>query len=524
MNAATPQKVTNAGSIPRVLSIAGTDPTGGAGIQADLKAITAAGGFGMSVVTSLVAQNTQGVRTVHTPPLEFLEQQLAAVFDDVEVDAIKIGMLASKELIETVTAWLKKVDVPVVVLDPVMIATSGDRLQSADSLDAMRKMLAYVDVVTPNAPELALLGGTSQPSSMEEAVEQSLVIAEKYGVSVIAKGGHLDDSDAGNAVVTPEGTVSFVSCPRVQTSNTHGTGCSLSSALATRIAAGEDLQKALTWSTRWLRDSIVAADRLQVGKGNGPVDHSHRNRYMARAAQVDSIELPAVFVSSKGHVDLKPHLPAAGPFTQALWDSASGLINHALSTEFIARICDGTLDDQDFRFYMEQDAWFMDRAFGILSILSAKAPTPQAQVIWSSAAQNSIVIENDAHLASLGIKPEEVRQIVPTPITAGLVDFLRANVAINPYVVGAASALAGYWIYAEAASRVTVCECADHPFRVWAAAYSDEEFLETVELVMKATEEALAQSSELDVMNAGQAFTQACNHELKFLDQTYRWW
>lgn len=524
MNAATPSKASTAGSIPRVLSIAGTDPTGGAGIQADLKAIDAAGGYGMTVVTSLVAQNTQGVRTIHTPPLEFLEQQLEAVFDDVEVDAIKIGMLASSEIIEVVAAWLKKVEVPLVVLDPVMIATSGDRLQDEDGIEALRKMLPLVNIVTPNVPELAVLGNTDVATSMEEAIEQALVIAKEYDIAVVAKGGHIDEADAGNAVVFPDGTVSFVASPRVNTKNTHGTGCSLSSALATRVAAGDDVYSALTWSTRWLRDSIVAADKLNVGKGNGPVDHGHRNRYLARAARTDANELPKMLSSINATAHVEPVIPPAGPFTQALWDSSNGLINQALSSEFIARICDGSLDQQDFRFYMEQDAWFLEKAFGILSIISAKAPSAQEQVIWSSAAQNCIVMKTDAHMANLDLAPEEVRDITPTPITLGLVTFLQAQATLGNYVTGAAASLAGYWIYAEAANRIVQCECPDHPFHAWATAYSDSEFRETVELVMKATEDALAKSSALDIMNAGQAFVQACNHEVKFLDQPYRWW
>ena len=147
----------NSTSIPRVLSIAGTDPTGGAGIQADLKSIAANGGYGMAVVTALVAQNTMGVRSVHLPPASFLIEQLDAVSDDVEIDAVKIGMLANAEIIDTVRGWLGRVRPPLVVLDPVMVATSGDRLLDVEAEVAMRSLLSQVDLVTPNIPELAVL-------------------------------------------------------------------------------------------------------------------------------------------------------------------------------------------------------------------------------------------------------------------------------------------------------------------------------------------------------------------------------
>lgn len=270
-------------TIPRVLSIAGTDPTGGAGVQADLKSIGAAGGYGMAVVTALVAQNTQGVREIHTPPQPFLDAQLQSVFDDVQVDAIKIGMLGDVETTETVSNWLQRVDVPVVVLDPVMVATSGDRLLTKEAEHAVRELTRLVTMVTPNLPELAMLVGEPVATSVRQAVEQAQRFAEEMNVSVLAKGGHLSSSQADNALVTPAGEVFHVAVERVETKNTHGTGCSLSSALATRLAAGDSPQRAVEWASEWLRESIEYADDLHVGRGNGPVDHFHRLRRLARS-------------------------------------------------------------------------------------------------------------------------------------------------------------------------------------------------------------------------------------------------
>lgn len=270
-------------TIPRVLSIAGTDPTGGAGVQADLKSIGAAGGYGMAVVTALVAQNTQGVREIHTPPQSFLDAQLQSVFDDVQVDAIKIGMLGDVETTETVANWLQRVDVPVVVLDPVMVATSGDRLLSEEAEQAVRELTRLATVVTPNLPELAMLVGEPVATTVRQAVEQAQRFAKEMNVSVLAKGGHLSSSQADNALVTPAGEVFNVAVERVETKNTHGTGCSLSSALATRLAAGDSPQRAVEWASEWLREAIEYADDLHVGQGNGPVDHFHRLRRLARS-------------------------------------------------------------------------------------------------------------------------------------------------------------------------------------------------------------------------------------------------
>jgi len=263
--------------VPNILSIAGTDPTGGAGLQADLKSIAAAGGYGMCVVTSLVAQNTQGVREIHTPPQDFLRAQLAAVFDDVDVDAVKIGMLGDAETTRTVSEFLSANSVPVIVVDPVMVATSGDRLLTEDAEEALRQFVRdHASVVTPNIPELAVLTGSSPATTFDEALEQGRAYAADANVAVLVKGGHLEQGDASNALVQPDGTTHTATVPRVDTKNTHGTGCSLSSAFATRIVLDDDPADALTWTSDWLHEAISAADELNVGKGNGPVHHFHR--------------------------------------------------------------------------------------------------------------------------------------------------------------------------------------------------------------------------------------------------------
>ena len=188
---------------PRVLSIAGTDPTGGAGIHADLKSIAAHRGYGMAVVAALVAQNTCGVRSVHLPPASFLTAQLEAVSDDVVIDAVKIGMLADTDLVRAVAVWIGEVAPPVIVLDPVIVATSGDRLLSADAEDALKDLIAAVDLITPNVPELAVLAGAQPADSWAELLDQGWEVAEHHQVAVLVKGGHLKGDTVFDCVVDP---------------------------------------------------------------------------------------------------------------------------------------------------------------------------------------------------------------------------------------------------------------------------------------------------------------------------------
>ncbi|MBO0595897.1 bifunctional hydroxymethylpyrimidine kinase/phosphomethylpyrimidine kinase [Nesterenkonia sp. E16_7] len=306
--------LTSPRSIPNILSIAGTDPTGGAGIQADLKSFAAHRGYGMCVVTALVAQNTQGVREIHLPPVSFLRAQLDAVSDDVALDAIKIGMLGTEEIISTVAAWLDALarsgrqghgsdegahdderahdddgahddavgPRPVLVLDPVMVATSGDRLLDAAAESALIGFLHRADLITPNVPELALLAGSEPATDPTGLISQARTVADEHQVVVLAKGGHLDDASAQEVVVDtlvyPESSgvrpaeEQFLS-PRIHTQNTHGTGCSVSAALATLAARGHSWSTALPVVKDWMTEALKDSERLDVGQGHGPIQH-----------------------------------------------------------------------------------------------------------------------------------------------------------------------------------------------------------------------------------------------------------
>jgi len=265
--------------VPRVLCIAGTDPSGGAGLLADLKSVAANGGYGMGAVTALTAQSTRGVRGVHVPPAAFLAEQLYVVSDDIEIDAVKIGMLGTAEVAATVGEWLATVRPPVVVLDPVMVATSGDRLLDRGAEAGVQALFDRVHVVTPNGPELAVLAGAAPARSHGELEDQARAVSARHGVLVLAKGGHLAGDSSTDLLVDAAGglgdgrSVVVFAGPRLATTNTHGTGCALSSALATLRPQVADWVEATARAKRWLTEAIRHGAELEVGGGHGPVSH-----------------------------------------------------------------------------------------------------------------------------------------------------------------------------------------------------------------------------------------------------------
>ncbi len=261
---------------PVALSIAGSDPSGGAGIQADLKTFSALGAYGTTVVTALTAQNTQGVTGVHVVPAAFVAEQLETLVSDVRIDAVKIGMLANAELADTVGAFLDAHPQQVVVLDPVMVATSGDRLLKDDAVEAVRALLPRSSVVTPNLAEAAVLLGTPPARSVAEMRLQAVALQSAGAPRVLLKGGHLDGDKQAVDVFADTDAVIELRGQRVPTANTHGTGCTLSSALAALRPQRASWAEAAADAKAWLTGALAAADVLQIGHGHGPVHHFHQ--------------------------------------------------------------------------------------------------------------------------------------------------------------------------------------------------------------------------------------------------------
>ncbi len=258
--------------IKNILTIAGSDCSGGAGIQADIKAICANGGYAMSVITAITAQNTQGVKQVTLLNKEIIAAQIHAIFADIQVDAIKIGMLGSAELTQTVADTLKNYELKNIVLDPVMVAKSGDRLLAEDAICALKEvLLPMVHVLTPNLPEAGELLGVAEATTRAEMCLQ----AQQFKQTVLLKGGHLH-ADSSPDLLWHNGQAHWFETERITTNNTHGTGCSLSSTLATKLAYTDDLPLACQQSKDYLSQAINHASKLQVGHGHGPVHHFHQ--------------------------------------------------------------------------------------------------------------------------------------------------------------------------------------------------------------------------------------------------------
>jgi hydroxymethylpyrimidine/phosphomethylpyrimidine kinase len=261
---------------PVALTIAGSDSSGGAGIQADLKTFAALGVYGASAITALTAQNTKGVTGIHLVPAEFVTAQIDAVFADLTIGAVKIGMVAQLATIEAITAALARFAPKHVVLDPVMVATSGDRLLSADAVEALRtKLIPRAAILTPNLPEAAALLDAPIATSEAAIAEQGGRLLALGCPAVLIKGGHGQGTESIDYLVDRDG-VTALPAPRIATRNTHGTGCSLSSAIAAALAKGEDMASAVRDAKAWISAAIAQADRFTVGHGHGPVHHFHK--------------------------------------------------------------------------------------------------------------------------------------------------------------------------------------------------------------------------------------------------------
>ncbi|WMY79109.1 bifunctional hydroxymethylpyrimidine kinase/phosphomethylpyrimidine kinase [Citricoccus sp. I39-566] len=519
-----------------MLSIAGTDPSGGAGTAADLKSITAAGGYGMSVVTALVAQNTHGVRDLHVPPADFLAAQLHAVSDDVTLDAVKTGMLGTTEFIATVVAWLDDVRPAILVVDPVMIATSGDRLLQPEAEQAMVVFCRRATVVTPNIDELAVLTGSPRATTEDEALEQAARWSEETGVAVVVKTGHLDTLTVTNTWLSPDGSRIAVPSTRVDTTSTHGTGCSLSSALATRLGRGDSPADALAWATDWLHESITHGAALRVGSGHGPVDHGHRARRLQAAASSAPWIMPdAVPHLLETPADLgapqagdhgrnvtvpAPAVAPPGPWTAALWAAGAEITAAIADSDFVRALVDGSLPQHAFAFYLAQDALYLNGYARALAALAARSTDPDAQVYWSQAATGALTEEAELHRGWLGTAGHTATP-APGPVTAAYTNFLLATALGEDRAVGVAAVLPCFWLYAQVGAALPAVP-ADHRYADWLDTYRDPGFVTATEQALTQLEAEMAAASPAVRSAAARAYLTACRHELEFFDQALR--
>ncbi|WP_433584387.1 bifunctional hydroxymethylpyrimidine kinase/phosphomethylpyrimidine kinase [Microbacterium hydrocarbonoxydans] len=490
-----------AAGVPRVLSIAGSDPSGGAGVQADLKSIAASGGFGMAVITALTAQNTQGVRAVHVPPTGFLREQLDAISDDIVIDAVKIGMLANAEVIRTVIDWLDSARPPIVVVDPVMVATSGDRLLDAEAEHALGELLTRADVITPNLGELAVLVGR-EVHGWDDALAAGSVLSAAVGARVLVKGGHLDGADAPDALVGDGAIVEFEGA-RIATGNTHGTGCSLSSALATRLARGEAPADAVAGARAWLRESLRESEALAVGQGHGPISHF-------------------AGLWARGGLETRP---TAEDIAAEWWASIADIRSEIDELPFIRALADGTLDRDAFVFYLAQDALYLREYARVLAEASRLAPTSAEQAFWANSAHGSIVGELELHASWLtphaGVSAATFAA-EHAPATVAYLDHLRATAFGGDYAELIAAILPCFWLYDDLGRRLHAGEFGEyardprHPYASWLETYADPSFEQaTVQAIAYVTQAAAMVAPERRTRLL-QAFQISAAHERAF--------
>lgn len=262
---------------PIALTIAGSDSSGGAGIQADLKTFSALGVYGASAIVALTAQNTRGVTAIHDAPPDFISAQIDAVMEDLSVGAVKIGMVSRAETIHAIADALIRRKVEKVVVDPVMVASSGARLLAPDAIAAVReRLLPLALVLTPNLPEAAELLGVGIACDEADMAAQAAALKALGPRAVLVKGGHGEGAESVDLLVGEDGATSRFAAPRIATRNTHGTGCTLSSAIAAELARGSGLIEAVSAAKAYVAAAIAAADRLDIGHGHGPVHHFHR--------------------------------------------------------------------------------------------------------------------------------------------------------------------------------------------------------------------------------------------------------
>ena len=485
--------------VPNVLTIAGSDPSGGAGIQADLKTIQATGGYGMAAIAALTIQNTQGVAGVHVPPAAFLGEQLAALDADVRIDAVKIGMLADATVIDVVADWLaaRRESTPV-VLDPVMIATSGHRLLDAAAEAALTRLVGLADVITPNLPELAVLVGEPEAREWPEALAQAQRLAARHEVLVYAKGGHLPGDRSPDALVGSAGVLAAFDGTRIDTASTHGTGCSLSSAIASiragdRTALADDVRWA--WSARlareWLRGAIAAADGLEVGSdgGHGPVDHA----YALRAG-------------------IAP--PRRDAELDAWWEDISELRAAIVSDSFVTQLADGSLDAARFAEYLRQDAIYLEAYAHLLARAAVVAPTRAERRFWEASAASCRETEMELHRAH---GATEAR--TPSREAAAYLAHLERAAATGDHGVLVAALLPCFWRYDDIGRDLAAANRADHPYRDWLDTYGSDEFARDTRAAIAWVQQAARRAPGARLRLMRRAFVQSAEHERAFFAQ-----
>lgn len=518
----------------RVLSIEGSDPIGGAGTMADMKVFTAHGVYGYAVMTSVLAQNTQGVTDIVNMEPGFIRAQLDSVSDDATIDSMKIGMLGTVEIIEAVRSWLAETlekaersgePKPFVVIDPVMYAKSSDALLTPDAEKALRTVLPLADVITPNIPELAALTDSSPATSWDEMVKQAKQLSAAMGIGVYAKSGMLvmkglaatpatsdapntlSGPDASDVLVMPaaatdsanpaaaEPTVLRVPGQAVRTANVHGTGDSLSSSLAALRPRSDSWEQTALAAKKWMGGAIAAADRLQVGKGHGPIDFTWQKA------------------------------PTGMSFASDYWHRVKPIRDRIENMRFITALVDGSLPMDNFAAYIHQDDIYLRDYSSLLALASSRADTINDRIFFAHAAESGIASELGHHHQWFVANGYDPGMTAMSETTAAYIGHEHRVADQGKYSTLAAVVMPCFWLYAEigrqiaATTREQGVNLDEHPYGTWIRAYSDTSFDSYVAHEVEICNRLAASASIDDYEAMMEAALMSSEHEYRFFDQ-----
>ncbi len=480
------------------LSIAGSDSSGGAGIQADIKTMIANGVYAMSAITALTAQNTTGVQGILEVTPEFLARQIDSVFTDIHPDAVKIGMVSSVELIKTIAQKLRQYQAVNIVVDPVMVATSGSRLLSEDAVDALKQnLLPLATVLTPNIPEAEVLSGMKVQSA-EDMLAAARYISETYHCAVLCKGGHqLNDA---NDLLYRDGDYQWFNGKRINNPNTHGTGCTLSSAIASNLAKGHDLDAAVERAKAYVSGALEAM--LDLGSGSGPMNHAFNLN--GKPTKVMNMKTTQRLL----HV------------SKEIW---AGYHKHP----FVRGIASGTLDREKFQYYMLQDYLYLIDYAKVFAMGAAKAQDKETVRLFGSYMSQILEGEMDLHkgyMKRLGISLEESEQTAMALDNLFYTSYmLRVAYEEGPGEIAAAilSCALSYEVIAKAMIQSDPAS-ADHPFYgQWVRSYADSGYSDANQKLIDLIERLTADYSETKMQRLEEIFIACSRCESAFWDMAW---
>ncbi len=474
------------------LTIAGSDSSGGAGIQADIKTMTMNGVYAMSAVTALTAQNTTGVTGILESSPEFLRQQLDAIFTDIFPDSIKIGMVSSSELIKTIAERLKFYNAKNIVVDPVMVATSGARLINESAVETLEKeLLPLALVVTPNIPEAEILSGV-KIQNQNDMPEAAKIINEKFGCSVLLKGGH-DVNDANDFLYISENNSRWFKGKRIETCNTHGTGCTLSSAIASNLAKNFSLEISVERAKDYISGALGSG--LNLGKGCGPMNHA--------------FNLTGKFATSKN-------------LRERLMSSVSDIWPEYNNHPFVKGIETGTLDKNKFKRYIIQDYLYLNEYSKVFALGAAKSKNLETMKLFASVISAIANVEMDIHkgyMGRLGVSEKDIEDAERELENLSYTSYML-RIA---YEEGEAEILAAILSCALSYEDIAKTMLKNNPnadknnfYSEWIKCYSGQEYCSLNKIFVEALENAVKDYSEEKLNHIAEIFRECSLYEMDF--------